>query len=83
MEKGKKLALKKGEGMHTHTLTSSKDFSFEKVKDIEDSFQLQLKEKASLTHEEHGEIILKPGNYITCGQVEFDPMSRNIRQVFD
>jgi len=82
MKKVKKLLLKKGEGEHSHIISSSKDFI--KYKNLgENLMLLEVPKDSKVTHEEHGTIIPKKGNYYVISQQEFDPLLGDFRAVFD
>ena len=53
MKKVKNLLLKKGEGEHSHIISSSKDFI--KYKNLgENLMLLEVPKDSKVTHEEHG-----------------------------
>jgi hypothetical protein len=82
MKTAKKLALKVGNGLNTHLLKSKKEFSFTET-DERFEFTLNDDNDNEIVHNEHDIILLKKGKYISSTQVEYDPFSGNIRNVFD
>ena len=80
-EKTKRLVLQVGESTHQHVLVSEAEI--EATVHPGDTIEFMLKEMGILTHEEHGKMVLPPGRYVKYPQVEFDPLGRDVRQVFD
>lgn len=63
-------------------ISSSKDFI--KYKNLgENLMLLEVPKDSKVTHEEHGTIIPKKGNYYVISQQEFDPLLGDFRAVFD
>jgi hypothetical protein len=81
IQKTKRLVLQVGESTHQHILESVGEIEAD-VREG-DTISFMLKEMGILTHEEHGKMVLPPGHYVKYPQVEFDPLGRDIRQVFD
>jgi hypothetical protein len=84
-EKKKEVVLQLGEKTgHKHRLT---------VNDMENllvyswegqlATLIEIKEDATLTHEEHNLITLKPGIYLRKQEREYNPFSKAVRKVVD
>jgi hypothetical protein len=67
---------------HAHKLFDG-EFDVRIDKDNESVRHLKVVKPVALRHQEHKEIILKPGNYITRIQREYDPFGKKIREVAD
>lgn len=81
MKKTKSLVLQVGESTHTHVLNSQEDISYREIG--EGGLQFLLKGTGVLMHEEHHTMVFKKGTYFKFPQVEYDPMNRSIRAVYD
>lgn len=53
------------------------------VLDGDETVFLDIKESATITHEEHNTIELPPGKYVVIRQREYDPYEKAIREVQD
>lgn len=62
---------------HSHKLNNGL------VLDDEGTVFLDVKESATITHEEHNTIKLPPGKYIVIRQQEYDPYEKAVREVQD
>jgi hypothetical protein len=77
----KRVVLATGEGANTHAISSNERIIYEDLGN--QTLKLILAEKALITHEEHGPIMLNPGFYYKTNQVEFNPFNNTVSYVFD
>lgn len=75
------LALGEHTG-HKHVISAEKG-SMRIFKDLDGNFVLEVKDNASLVHEEHKAIEFKPGVYKMKTEQEYDYFLESIRQVQD
>lgn len=80
--KTKSLILALGESTHTHILKSDKDVEYYNEKYSND-IAFNVVSQSVISHEEHANIVLNPGNYYKVNQVEYDPFTDLVRAVFD
>lgn len=80
--KSKKLILALGESTHTHILNSEKEVEYYN-ETYSNDITFSVKTKSVISHEEHANIVLNPGNYYKVNQVEYDPFTDLVRAVFD
>jgi len=82
--KGKKIntnVLMDGEITgHKHVIEKQKTQLFMDARNVK---YVEVKEPASLTHEEHGKIVIQPGNYRIGRVKEYDPFEKELRNVQD
>lgn len=83
--KTKKLVLKVGEGLNSHTLECKKNFEYE---NLENEIKVMLGDNGIIKHgggdnDNHGDIIVEEGTWYVNSQMEYDPLIQNFRQVFD
>jgi hypothetical protein len=76
-----KLQLTPGGAPEKHIMHSDKPFGY-KTK-TEQSINLIVKNSATITHDEHGKMVLEPGTYSKTNQMEFDPFQNTVSYVFD
>jgi hypothetical protein len=77
----KKLNLSNGSSFGLkHMLESNKPFQYER---LENSTAITLQDKATLTHDEHGPMVLPKGDYHVYNQVEWNPFDQSLSYIFD
>lgn len=76
-----KLQLTPGGEPQKHIMTSDKLFGYKTI--TEQSINLIVKNNATITHDEHGMMVLGPGTYSKTNQMEFDPFQNTVSYVFD
>lgn len=81
-QKTKTLVLALGESTHTHIIKAKSDINYISLEG-NDAIAFFPKNKVTITHEEHADIVLQPGNYYKVNQVEYDPFLDLVRAVFD
>ncbi len=81
VKKQKQVTLALGEVTgHSHKLSSNEDIL---ICDSNPEFKIfEMNGSGILTHEEHSEIILPPGQYISIIQMEYDPIEHR-KKVID
>ena len=77
---GESFIIEKGEGVHTHLLETKGVEVYEKEGTL---FVKTGNKKVELTHEEHGELIVKKGTYKLINEREFDYFDKELRRVID
>lgn len=83
----KKLTILKGEGIHQHTLYGN----FSEVEEVIDFQPLEVFEKSFLKHEkpdgsfsnEHKTLEVSAGTWVMGRQVEYNPFTREVTNVWD
>lgn len=82
-KKEKTLTLALGEVTgHSHKLSSIEGDILVDVMEENSSYLFELTNDSILTHEEHEPITLKPGQYISLIQTEYDPIDHR-KKVLD
>lgn len=77
----KKLNLSNGSSFGLkHILESNTPFQYKKE---EDCAIIELQGKATLTHDEHGPMVLQQGEYHVYNQVEWNPFDQSVSYIFD
>ena len=86
MKRKNQHTILKGEGIHQHTLYG--DFEIDETKD--EFTDIIIKDDTILKHEqpdgsfgEHKGLQIKQGNWVQGKQVEYNPFSGQITQIFD
>lgn len=75
------LALGEATG-HKHVITAPKK-AMRIFKDAEGRLVLELKEAATVTHEEHKPITIEPGVYVQENEREYDWFAETVQRVID
>jgi hypothetical protein len=65
---------------HKHVIEEEKAELFMDDRNV---MYVEIKEPATLTHEEHGKIVVSPGNYRIDRVKEYDPFEKELRNVQD
>jgi hypothetical protein len=81
LKQSKKIILATGEGANTHAINSKTLISYEDMGN--ETIKMTLSDVSTITHEEHGTIVLGPGVYYKTNQVEFNPFNNTVSYVFD
>ena len=82
---GGRIVLREGEVTgHAHVIDApgAEMFVQDDLNEMADRF-LRVETEVELTHEEHGTIVVPPGDYIVRGQREYDPFAQTAMMVGD
>lgn len=79
----KKLQLTPGGAPEKHIMTADTDFGFKEKSNTGQEIDLIVKKPATISHDEHGTIVLEPGKYSKTNQMEFDPFNNTVSYIFD
>lgn len=76
-----KLQLTPGGEPQKHIMSADKPFGYKHKTD--QAIDLIVKNPTTITHDEHGKMVLESGTYSKTNQMEFDPFNNTVSYIFD